>query len=266
MTSSKGRGHSRRDVLKTTGTALTWGMAASAFGAGLPKGVMAADMVEANVLTVLYPNGEGRQIDLAYGLDHHFGLFRSLMGDAVERIELRKANTPPSGVPQAFLAAANIWIADLAAWTAGLAKHGEELRASTDQFTNFRPVLQYDAVEGEMGQPRSAIEVGDACTTLLYANSEGVRWDVDYYKAHHMPTIMKLYGADAIKRFELRKGAHGMTADAGAPYIGTVNIYVGDAAKFAAAGKEHGAELLKDVANFSSINPSGVGTTVYGVV
>ena len=31
----------------------------------------------------------------------------------------------------------------------------------------------------KMGAKRDAPKVGDTCLTILYANSDGVRWDVD---------------------------------------------------------------------------------------
>ena len=54
-----------------------------------------------------------------------------------------------------------------------------------------------------------------------------------------MPLIMKLYGHQAIKRFELRKGDAGMAPNSKPDYLGTVNIYINNQAAFDEAGKQH---------------------------
>ena len=79
-----------------------------------------------------------------------------------------------------------------------------------------------------------------------------------------MPLIMKLYGKQAIKRFELRKGDSAQRGGKPA-YVGTVNIYINDQKAFDAAGKQHGQTLVKDVPNFSSVLPNAFPTTLYGV-
>jgi uncharacterized protein (TIGR02118 family) len=125
-------------------------------------------------------------------------------------------------------------------------------------------VIQYDTVQGEMGGKRAAPKVGDTCLTILYPNSEGVKWDVDYYRKNHMTLIMRLYGEKAIKRFELRKGDKNM-AGAKPDFIGTVNIYIQDQKAFDEAGKQHGQTLRDDVPHFSSVMPVAFPTLIYGV-
>ena len=284
----------RRSVVQGAG-AVTFGMLASAFGAVLPRGVRAADSAAGtNCLTVLYPAGPGLTFDADYYRDHHLVTIMKLFGRSIERFELRKSAAPaaPAGAapppapaaatkggsaappapaqgftpapPQAFAAAVNIWIADLAAFNANNQKHGQTLRDDVPHFSNARPVIQYDKVHGMMGSPRSAMKLGDTCLTIVYPNSEGVRWDVEYYRTHHMPLIMRLYGASAIKRFELRKGDSGQSG--GKPdYIGSVNIYINDQKAFDAAGKQHGGELVADVPHFSSVGPNAFPTTIYGL-
>ena len=136
--------------------------------------------------------------------------------------------------------------------------------ADVPHFTNSKPTIQFDEVHGMMGDPVSAMKLGDPCLTILYPNSEGVRWDVEYYRTHHMPLIMRLYGKEAIKRFELRKGSTGQAG--GAPgYIGAVNIYINEQKAFDAAGAAHGSELVADVPHFSSVMPIAFPTRIHGI-
>ncbi|HEV7717059.1 MAG TPA: EthD family reductase, partial [Steroidobacteraceae bacterium] len=258
--------YSRRDVVKTGGSAVTLGMLAAAFGATLPKGVRAAESAQGvNALTILYPAGEGLTFNADYYRDHHLKMIMKLYGNTIQRFELRKVNAPPAGAaapppppagapapPPRYAAAINIWINDLDAFNANNQKHGKTMTDDVPNFTNAKPIIQYDKVHGEMGAKRSAPKLGDTCLTILYPNSDGVRWDVDYYKKGHMPLIMRLYGEKAIKRFELRKGDSGMGGGKPA-YIGSVNIYINEQAAFDAAGKQHGKTLQEDVPHFSSV-------------
>jgi len=271
-------GHSRRDVIKAGGSAITLGMLAAAFGATLPKGTRAADSAQGvNAMTILYPSGEGLTFNADYYRDHHLKTIMKLYGNTIERMELRKVNAPPAGAapppappagspspPPRYAAAINIWINDLAAFNANNQKHGKTLTDDVPNFTNAKPIIQFDKVHGEMGAKRSAPKIGDTCLTILYPNSDGVRWDVDYYKKGHMPLIMKLYGEKAIKRFELRKGDSGMGGGK-AEYIGSVNIYINDQAAFDAAGKLHTQTLVQDVPHFSSVMPNAFPTVIHGI-
>ena len=276
MTDSTSKSIGRRQVLKSAGTAVTFGMLASAFGALLPKGVRAADSAAGvNALTILYPSGEGLTFNADYYRDHHLVTIMKLYGSTIQRMELRKVKAPPPPPPAAaapparprgptYAAAINIWINDLAAFQANNQKHGKTLTDDVPHFTNAMPVIQFDKVHGEMGAKRSAPKVGDTCLTILYPNSEGVRWDVDYYRTGHMPLIMRLYGEKAIKRFELRKGDQNM-AGAKPDFIGTVNIYIADQAAFDAAGKQHTKTLVDDVPHFSSVMPNAFPTVIYAI-
>jgi hypothetical protein len=53
------------------------------------------------------------------------------------------------------------------------------------------------------------------CMTILYPAGDGVTFNADYYRDHHLVTIMNLYGK-SISRFELRSV---IPAAAGAPAV-----------------------------------------------
>ncbi len=88
------------------------------------------------------------------------------------------------------------------------------------------------------------------CITVLYKNGDGIKFDFEYYKKHHLTMIMELYGK-AIQKFELRKG---MTAQDGTKptYVAVVSIWIGDQAAFDAAGAKYSAKLVADVPNFTN--------------
>jgi uncharacterized protein (TIGR02118 family) len=269
----------RREVI--TG-AVSYGMLAAAFGARPAPGFAADTSAQGTTcLTILYAAGPGLHFDPDYYRDHHLVTIMKLYGSTISRFELRTVNTPPAPAganassppqtppggappPPRYAAAINIWIADLDAFNDNNKKHGATLVKDVPNFTNAMATIQYDKLHGQMGAGRSAVKLGDTCLTILYPNSDGVRWDVDYYRTGHMPLIMRLYGPQAIKRFELRKGD--TSQNGGKPaYIGSVNIYVNNQKAFDAAGKAHGQELVKDVPHFSSVQPFAYPTTVYGI-
>jgi uncharacterized protein (TIGR02118 family) len=257
---------SRRQVLQGAGSAVTFGVLASAFGAALPRGVSARQSAAlVDCMTIVYPAGPDTRFDANYYRDHHLKLIMELYGKSIARFELRTVAPPPAGAPASpFAAAINIWIADFAAMSANNEKHSKRLIDDVPNFTNAMPTIQFDKIHGEAGARRSAPRVGDTCLTILYPNQEGVRWDVDYYVKHHMPLIMRLYGRRAIKRFELRKGD---AAQMGGPpkYIGSINIYIQNQKAFDAAGAKHTKALVDDVPNFSSVMPTAFPTTIYGI-
>jgi len=261
--------HTRRDVIRG---GVSLGLAAAAFGA-LPRGARASSPAKGSTcLTILYAAGPGLRFDADYYRDHHLVTIMKLYGRSIGRFELRTVDAPAAagaagGAPPAphYAAAVNIWVADPEAFEAGNKAHGATLVADVPHFTNAPATIQYDSVEGAMGADASAIKVGDHCLTILYPNKPDVRWDVDYYRAHHMPLIMRLYGAKAIRRFELRKGQKAQMGGKPPPFVGTVNIYIEDQAAFEAAGRAHGQELRNDVPHFSSEQPEAFPTTVHGV-
>ena len=256
----------RREIVTGAGAAATFGVLGGTVGALWPGRALAAEPgVGSTCMTIVYPAGEGIKFDADYYRDHHLKTIMTLYGKTISRFELRTVAAAPAGAPPSpYAAAVNIWVADLDAFNKKNQEHGPTLVKDVPNFTNGQPSIQYDKILGMMGSPASAMKLGDGCITILYPNSDGMRFDVDYYKGHHMPLIMSLYGKEAIKRFEMRKGDSGQTGGA-AKYIGSVNIYVNDAKAFAAAGAAHGKELQADVPKFSSVQPTAIQTTIHGI-
>jgi uncharacterized protein (TIGR02118 family) len=261
----------RRSFLRTTGGAVTWGMLAGIFGATLPKGVSAqASAAGTRMINVLYQNGDGVTFDFDYYKARHLTMIMQGFGKSIERFELRKVVMPgpdaPATAPKPqFVAVVNIWVADLEAFAAAGQQHNQAMIDDIKNFTNTQAQIQNDEVFGEMGDARSATRAGQTCLTILYPNGPDVRWDVEYYRTGHMPLIMRLYGPEAISRFELRKGMTSADGAGPAPFIGSINIYINKQEAFAAAGQAHTQTLVDDVKNFSSVNPTAFPTTIEAI-
>ena len=83
-------------------------------------------------------------------------------------------------------------------------------------------------------------------SSVLYPETEGAAFDHDYYREHHVPLAMRAWG---LSRAEINKGVDG-------PYVATVHFEFESAeAMQAAMAGEGTAEVLGDVANYTSITP-----------
>src|SRR5690348_5605227 len=107
--------------------------------------------------------------------------------------------------------------------------------------------------------PRGARAAGSAqgvnCLTILYPSGDGIHFNADYYRDHHLTLIMKLY-TNTISRFELRTVA---AAAAGAPapkFAAAVNIWIADLPAFLANNQKHGKTLTDDVPHFTNGMPT----------
>ena len=259
-------GQQRRTVLKSAGITLTWGALAANFGALLPMGVRAAgSVVGSRCLTILYKDGPDVKFDFNYYRDHHLVTIMKLYGNSIKRFELRKPVVAEGAPASPYVAVVNFWVNNLDAFAAAGEKHSQTLINDVPHFTNTTAIIQNDDVVGEAGVALADNEIGRRCLTILYPNKEGVHWDPIYYRDHHMPLIMRLYGTDAIRRFEVRKGVSGADGKSKPDFIGCVNIYIENQAKFDEAGKQHAQTLRDDVPHFSNVMPNVVVTDIYGL-
>ena len=116
---------------------------------------------------------------------------------------------------------------------------------------------------GLAGEAAAADSKPVRCMTILYKNGPDVKFDFDYYKNHHMVTIMGMYGK-SIQKFELRKG---LAAADGTPppYVATLTIWIADEAAFDAGNAKYGATLQADVKNFTNTQLTAQKDEVFAV-
>ncbi|WP_165361350.1 EthD family reductase [Lichenibacterium ramalinae] len=102
-----------------------------------------------------------------------------------------------------------------------------------------------------------------ANVTVLYPNTPGARFDMDYYLAHHMPMVMQRFGAHGmtgwrVVRFEGKpeQTPHGVMA----------TLDFGSTEGIAAALAAEGGPVLADVPNFTDLRPTLMTGEVVGRV
>lgn len=88
--------------------------------------------------------------------------------------------------------------------------------------------------------------------SVMYPNSESVKFDTDYYKNSHLPMIQKSLG-DALKGIELEVGIAGRAPGELAPYVAIAHLKFDSVASFQESFTPHGEKFAADVENYSNV-------------
>jgi uncharacterized protein (TIGR02118 family) len=82
--------------------------------------------------------------------------------------------------------------------------------------------------------------------SVLYPNTDGAKFDHDYYRDKHVPLCVKTWGLEGA---EIDKGVDG-------PYVAAVHFkFASTDALQSAMGSEGTGAVLADVANYTTIAP-----------
>jgi uncharacterized protein (TIGR02118 family) len=237
---------SRRELLAATSLGL---VAPRLFGAASPGPVC---------LSMIYINGRDVKFNAEHYREQHVPLLRRALGDSIERIELRTAPRPERGSPMpASPVAADIsmWIRDIPAFAAATQRSGTEINEDLAKISSSRPVAQYDQVIGEWGKPRDAVGVGVESVAMYYPNSEGAKWDADYYVNTYLPKLVAAYGGDdVLRRVEVRRGV-GAQGGGQPAMINSVHLYAASNSRFPMAGMGAAQRLMNDAKLITTIFP-----------
>ncbi len=91
--------------------------------------------------------------------------------------------------------------------------------------------------------------------TVLYPNTQGSRFDLDYYMQSHKPLVEKSWGGKGMTSFKALKGAGTASPATPAPYQVIAVIGFESLEAFQAAAKQSGAAVMGDIANFTDVTP-----------
>lgn len=90
--------------------------------------------------------------------------------------------------------------------------------------------------------------------SVVYPNSEGKKFDMDYYCDTHVPMVSSLLG-DALKGATVEKGLGGGAPGSVAPYAGMGNMYFDTMEEFGNAFGPNAEKIMGDLPNFTDIEP-----------
>jgi uncharacterized protein (TIGR02118 family) len=88
--------------------------------------------------------------------------------------------------------------------------------------------------------------------TILYPNTEGKKFDKDYYLNTHMPLTLKLQGA-AVKHVSVEFGISGRMPGSRPPYIAICSFLYDSFEAFQNAFMPHAETLTKDILEYTDI-------------
>ena len=98
------------------------------------------------------------------------------------------------------------------------------------------------------------MEKGMIKVSVLYPNSEGKKFDMDYYCNTHLPMVGGLL-CDALKGATVEKGLGGATPGSEAAYVAMGNMYYNNLEEFQNAFGPNAKEIMGDLPNFTNIEP-----------
>ena len=89
---------------------------------------------------------------------------------------------------------------------------------------------------------------------ILYPNTPGSRFDMDYYLGTHMPMSRRLLGG-ACKRIDIERGIAGTEPGAPAAYIVSCHMQFESIDAFMAIWAQVGEQLGSDIPNYTDVQP-----------
>ncbi len=91
--------------------------------------------------------------------------------------------------------------------------------------------------------------------SILYPTTAGARFDWAYYLGTHMPLVRRRLG-DALKAVSVEQGLTGGAPGAPAAYVALCHLTFDTMPAFQAAFAAHATELMADIPNYTSIEPT----------
>lgn len=95
---------------------------------------------------------------------------------------------------------------------------------------------------------------GSIKVSVIYPNSEGKKFDMNYYCNKHVPMVGALLG-HALKGATVEKGIAGGAPGSLAPYAGMGNMYFNSVEDFENAFGPNADKIMGDLPNFTDIEP-----------
>jgi len=90
--------------------------------------------------------------------------------------------------------------------------------------------------------------------SVLYPNEEGKKFDMVYYCNKHIPMVQKKLGT-ACKSVAVEQGLGGAEPGSRATYIAMGHLYFDSVEAFQTAFGPHAESIMKDIPNYTNIQP-----------
>tara|TARA_R110000765_G_scaffold362906_1_gene453128 strand:+ start:245 stop:568 length:324 start_codon:yes stop_codon:yes gene_type:complete len=98
-------------------------------------------------VSVLYPNGEGKNFDMDYYCNQHVRMVGELLGDFVKAATVEKGlGGGEPGSTAAYAAMGNLYFASMDSFQSSFGPNAEKIMGDLPNFTNIEPVVQISEV------------------------------------------------------------------------------------------------------------------------
>ena len=87
-----------------------------------------------------------------------------------------------------------------------------------------------------------------------YKNTEGKKFDVDYYINHHLPLVKEICG-DSLKKISVDKGLFGNEPNSKPVYIIVTHLHFENIEAFQNSMVPNSNKIFADASNFTDIEP-----------
>jgi len=91
--------------------------------------------------------------------------------------------------------------------------------------------------------------------SVLYPNTEGSKFDMDYYCRSHIPMVREKLGA-ACKGAAVEHGMSGATPGSRPGFIAMGHLYFESVEEFQTAFGPHAQVIMADIPNYTDIQPT----------
>ena len=91
--------------------------------------------------------------------------------------------------------------------------------------------------------------------SVFYPNSEGKKFDMDYYCSKHIPMVQQLLGTSC-KRAAVEQGLAGAVPGSKPTYIAMGHLYFDSVEAFQASFGPHAKAIMGDMPNYTDIQPT----------
>lgn len=98
-------------------------------------------------VSVMYPNGEGKNFDMDYYTGKHLPMVAGLLGESVKGATVEKGlgGAAPNS-PAHFAAMGNLYFSNMESFETSFGPNAEKIMSDLPNFTNIEPVVQISEV------------------------------------------------------------------------------------------------------------------------
>jgi len=99
-------------------------------------------------LSVMYPNQEGTNLDMAYYCNRHIPMVRQLLGSTLKGVSVEQGiSGEEAGSPAPYLAMGHLLFDSLEAFQTTFGPHAQAIVGDIPNYTNSEPIVQIGEVK-----------------------------------------------------------------------------------------------------------------------